>query len=61
MILVNKKEVRILFIPSFLPGSFAVEGINMKSIEDKKGLRFEKGNRNMYQASLGENLLRDLS
>lgn len=36
MILVNKKEVRVLFIPYFPPGSFWYEGIKIKEVEDSK-------------------------
>lgn len=61
MILVNKKEVRILFVPCFLPGAFANEGINIKEIEDKKGIKYEKGQHSRYIVSMGEDLLRDLS
>jgi hypothetical protein len=30
MILVNKKEIRILYIPHFLPNSYAYEGHKIK-------------------------------
>lgn len=59
MILVNKKEVRILFIPSFLPGSFAEDGLKLKQIEDSKSGLADKGS--MFRVSLGEQLIRDLS
>lgn len=61
MVLINKKEVRILFVPSFSPGSFFQEGMNIKEIEDKKSYRFEKSNKSLFQVSLGEDLLRELS
>lgn len=35
MILVNMKEVRILFVPNLSPGSFFNEGAKIKEIEDK--------------------------
>ena len=61
MILVNKKEVRLLFIPNFLPGSFSKEGIMMKENEDQKVIRLEEYNNSLFQVSLGEDFLRDLS
>lgn len=61
MILTNQKEVRVLFIPCFSPGHFANEGIAIKEAEDKKTFRFERGNKGMYQFSLGEVLLREFS
>jgi hypothetical protein len=61
MILYKKKEVRILFIPSFMPGSFMEQGTTIKEIEDKKGVTFVQGSKSLFQVSLGEDLLRDLS
>lgn len=61
MILVNKKEARLLFIPSFLPGSFCKEGLEMKEIEDSKVMTIETHSNSLFQVSLGEDFLRDLS
>lgn len=60
MILVNNKEVRLLFIPSFLPGSFSKEGLMLKEAEDSK-MTIVGDNSSFFQVSLGEDFLRDLS
>lgn len=59
MILVNKKEVRILFIPYFPPGSFWYEGLKIKEVEDSRS-NLPK-NKGLYKPSPGENQLRELS
>ena len=61
MILVNKKEVRILFIPDFWPYSFVEEGLKIKQKEDEKNPMNDKSRKAMFRISLGEDFLRELS
>lgn len=60
LILVNKKETRILFIPHFPPGSFSYEGIRIKQSEDESKSVTNKLYSKM-QLSQGEVQLRELS
>ena len=60
LILVNKKETRILFIPHFPPGSFNYEGIRIKKAEDEKQVQPNKLLASYYMSE-GESQLRELS
>ena len=61
MILVNKKETRILFIPYFAPGSFWYEGNKIKEEEDQKNPMSKNKYFGLHGPSPGENSLRELS
>ena len=59
LILVNKKETRILYIPHFPHGAFNYDGIKIKQIEDENQKQPKYlGN---YKISEGEACLRELS
>lgn len=60
MLLVNKQEVRIVYIPDFLPNSYWYEGDKIKKAEDEKEVNKKLGI-NKYLTSLGEKYLRELS
>lgn len=61
MILVNKKEIRILYIPDFCPGAYWYEGHKIKEAEDLRGAPSNKKMAGYIKISSGEKHLRELS
>jgi len=61
MILVNQKEVRILYIPHFLPGSYWYEGHKNKTSVDGQAVKPTKKFINKHNPSQGEAHLREVS
>ena len=62
MILVNKQEVRILYVPHFLPDSYFYDGHKIKESEDSSNRKTNsKLGINKFYVSAGEQHLRDLS
>ena len=57
MILVNKKEIRVLYIPYFLPGSIWKDGIKIKTEEDSKAINSRYKDQNINKQSFGETKL----